>query len=184
MLFDKKDMLRFLSCCTSIVCFTLILAGSEPYSIEPSNPLYESWRWKTYTELGDKGIRCLTEGKDHSMWFGTGKGLYHYDGLHWNNYLEVNDVLKAPIYGLCYTGRDILYVVSPKGICHFKNNTWQTDLFFPDEKVLGSAEYDRNPEWRNLGRRLLWFDPDCKGKIYHFYHTGSDPGPGRFIQGN
>ena len=121
-----------------IAFFSQWILGSVAYKIQPSNPLYESWRWNTFTELGDKGIRCIIEGKDQSMWFGTGKGLFHYDGLHWENYFEVNDVLKAPVYGLCYTSKEILYAVTPKGICHYNKSSWQTDLLFPESKVLGS----------------------------------------------
>ena len=114
------------------------LNASEPYTVKQENPLYEPWRWKTFAELGDKGIRCLTEGSDQSMWFGTGKGLFHYDGLHWQNFKEANEVLASPIYGLCYTQKGTLYVVSLKGICHYEQNTWKTDLLFPDSEVLGS----------------------------------------------
>ena len=129
------------SCLTSLILlvFSSVTAfGSVPYSIQQANPLFEPWRWKTFAELNDKGIRCLVEGKDQSMWFGTAKGLYHYDGLKWQNYFDVNEVLQAPVYGLCYTIDDILYAVTSKGICHFTNNTWQTDITFPESKVLGS----------------------------------------------
>ncbi len=139
MIFKKRNLFRFLISGIAIEFFALCTYGSIPYTVKKSNPLYESWRWKTYTELSDKGIRCLTEGKNQSMWFGTGKGIYHYDGLQWQHYLDVNDVLKAPVYGLCFTTKDVLYAVSPKGICHYYNGIWQTDLLFPDNnKVLGS----------------------------------------------
>jgi ligand-binding sensor domain-containing protein len=112
--------------------------GSVPYTIRQANPLFEPWRWKTFAELNDKGIRCLVEGRDQSMWFGTAKGIFHYDGLKWQNYYEINEVLTAPVYGLCYTKDDILFAVTSKGICHFANGNWQTDLLFPDRNVLGS----------------------------------------------
>jgi len=135
---NLNHSIRFLSFLTLIECMSISAYGAVPYSIQRSNPLYEPWRWKTFAELNDKGIRCLVEGKDQSMWFGTAKGVYHYDGLKWQNYSEVNEVLKAPVYGLCYTRNDILYAISPKGICHYSNGIWQTDLFFPDDRVLGS----------------------------------------------
>lgn len=138
MLLKKQYSLRSLISVIFIGFLSLQVHGSLPYTFRQSNPLHEPYRWKTFTELSDKGIRCMVEGEDQSMWFGTAKGLYHYDGLHWNHYQEANEVLKAPVYGLCYTNDDILYVVSPKGICHFHNNIWQTDILFPDNKILGS----------------------------------------------
>jgi ligand-binding sensor domain-containing protein len=123
--------------CLFIIAF-VSLNGSVNYTEEKTNPLFESWRWKTFSELGDKAVRCIAEGKDQSLWFGTARGLYHYDGLHWKNYFEENEVLKAPVYALCYTSSDILYAVSTKGICHLSKGNWSTDILFPKTGVLGS----------------------------------------------
>lgn len=114
------------------------LGGSVNYTIQESNPLFESWRWKPFTELGDKAVRCIVEGKDQSLWFGTAKGVFYYDGLNWTNYFEENEVLRAPVYALCYTSSDVLYAVSPKGICHLSKGNWITDILFPKTGVLGN----------------------------------------------
>lgn len=118
-------------------CF-LSLIAVEDYQPIGVNPLFEPWRWKSFSELSDKSIRCLAEGKDQSMWFGTGKGLYYFDGLKWAHFKDENIVLTAPIYGLCYSHKGILYAVSPKGICHYNGGKWSTDFLFPEKNVLGN----------------------------------------------
>jgi len=118
--------------------FILSLSAVENYNIVEVNPLFEPWRWKSFSEISDKSIRCLAEGKDQSMWYGTAKGIYHYDGLRWVHYKDENEVISVPVYGLCYTRAGILYAVSPKGICHFDGQKWTTDLLFPEKNVLGS----------------------------------------------
>ena len=112
--------------------------AEEGYIVQAPDPLYESWRWTSFPELNDKGLRCIEEESAGSIWFGTGKGLIHYDGLNWKIYSEENEVLGAPIYGLHSTGDHTLYVISPKGICHFSSDGWFTDLIFPATGVLGN----------------------------------------------
>ncbi|MGD2033500.1 MAG: GAF domain-containing protein [Bacteroidales bacterium] len=118
--------------------FTTVTTAKEVYKPQKTNPLFESWRWKAFSELSDKGIRSLIEGEDHTIWFGTGKGLYFYDGLDFRNYHDENDILSSPVYGLYLTGNSGLYAVSLKGICHFEKGKWHTVFLFPPDHVLGS----------------------------------------------
>jgi ligand-binding sensor domain-containing protein/putative methionine-R-sulfoxide reductase with GAF domain len=114
------------------------LFSKTTYTPLETNPLFDSWRWKSFPELSNKNVRCFVEGKDKSMWFGTGKGVFHYDGIKWNTYFNENPVLQSPIFGLFYTSSGILYVVSNTGICHFSNDLWKTDLLLSQDVILGS----------------------------------------------
>ena len=131
-------MKRITSVFAIILMSTVLLYPSEKYTVQPSNPLYETWRWKSFTGLADKSVRCFTEGKDQSMWFGTAKGIFHYDGIHWERYYDEDTVIQASVYGLCYTKSDMLYAVTTRGICHFTSGKWINDLIFPDKGILGS----------------------------------------------
>jgi ligand-binding sensor domain-containing protein/putative methionine-R-sulfoxide reductase with GAF domain len=103
-----------------------------------TNPLFDTWRWKSFQELSNKSVRCFVEGKDKSIWFGTGKGVLHYDGIKWITYFNEGPVLQSPIYGLFYTSTGILYAVSSVGICHFSEGTWKTDILLSQQFLLGS----------------------------------------------
>jgi ligand-binding sensor domain-containing protein len=153
-------MIKYIGVIILLAISTLALNGSVNYIPLGSNPLFESWRWKTFSELGDKGIRCIEEGKDQSVWFGTAKGVFHYDGLIWINYFDENEVLKAPVYSLCYTSSDKLYAISTKGICHFSKGTWTTDMLFPKTGVLGN-------EWE-----ILNMIESATGEIWVGLHFG------------
>ncbi len=135
---QQSVKLRYFKNIVFLSMIVLPLRGSVHYDPVGSNPLFENWRWKLYSELGDKGIRCITEGEDHSLWFGTAKGVFHYDGLHWQQYFEEYEVLKAPVYGIRYTGSRRVYAVSPAGVCHFYKGKWITDLLFPKTGILGN----------------------------------------------
>jgi ligand-binding sensor domain-containing protein len=138
-----EQMKRFTISLLVLYLFGTFLKAEENYQVISSNPLFEKWRWKTIAELSNTGVRSFTEGKDHTVWFGTSKGVFYYDGLHWKQYFEENEVLKAPVYGLCYTTSGSLYAISTKGICHFTKGSWKTDVLFPEKGVLGI-------EWEEL----------------------------------
>ncbi len=88
--------------------------------------------------MNDKGVRCIAEGRDSSIWFGTSVGLFHYNGIEWVQYLNEDTVLKNPIYGIHINENNDVYAVSTSGICHLSNGIWKTDILFPPKNVLGS----------------------------------------------
>ena len=133
-----SKVLRYSSLLTIVLSFISLARAGEEYTPEQTNPLFENWRWKTIAELSDKGVRCQIEGSDNSIWFGTGKGVFYYDGLHFKQYHDENEILSSPIYGLCLTSKKVLYAVSLKGICHFSDGLWTTDVLFPATNVLGN----------------------------------------------
>ncbi len=124
------------------------------YAPKKNNALFEDWRWNIFEELSDKGIRCLVEGDHHSVWFGTGKGVMHYDGLNWTQHLEENEILSKPIYGLYRAENGTIYAASVNGICHFTKGSWYTDIIFPPDNVLGD-------EWE-----ILNFEQTDNGHIW------------------
>ncbi len=79
----------------------------------------EPWRWRTYPELEGKGIQCMAEGKDGTLWFGSENGIvFHYDGLNlkqWSLH-EFDSLLSSPISNLLFTKEGILYVGTEIGL--------------------------------------------------------------------
>jgi ligand-binding sensor domain-containing protein len=123
---------------TMALCFITnhTVHAGEYYTKIESNPIFEQFRWTSFDELEGNGVRCAVEGSDHSIWFGTANGLYHYDGNTWQHYFDEHEFLKSPIYALIYTKDNAIYVASIKGVCHMKNGAWYTDLKFPATNVI------------------------------------------------
>ena len=92
------------------ILFICIVSFSQNFTPESTNPLYEEWRWSSFHELNDKGIRCLIEGENNSMWFGTSKGVVLYDGIEWIYYNKESEILQKPVYGLCLSKNKVLYM--------------------------------------------------------------------------
>jgi ligand-binding sensor domain-containing protein/peptidoglycan hydrolase CwlO-like protein len=126
----------------TIILFFILLPviniQAGEYTPVTTNPLFESWRWNNYEVLNDKGVRCIAEGNDSSIWFGTSVGVFNYDGISWVQYFNEDTVLKKPVYGLHIKKNNDLYAVSISGICHMSNGKWATDILFPPKSALGS----------------------------------------------
>jgi ligand-binding sensor domain-containing protein/putative methionine-R-sulfoxide reductase with GAF domain len=119
-------------------CASVNIQADEKYIPVTTNPLYESWRWYNYEILNGKGVRCIAEGNESSIWFGTSVGIFQYDGVKWVQYFNEDTVLKSPVYGIHIRENNDLYAVSTSGICHFSDGKWITDILFPPKSVLGS----------------------------------------------
>jgi signal transduction histidine kinase/CheY-like chemotaxis protein/ligand-binding sensor domain-containing protein len=118
--------------------------AATSYKPKIADPLSESWRWQTFSELNGKGYRCMAEAADKSMWFGVDEGVLRYDGYNWTLFTPKDSVIGAPITSLWAATDSSIYASSDKGVSRFKCGSWQR--IFPKQ-----GEYS--------------------GKIYHLYQT-------------
>ncbi|MBL9137825.1 MAG: PAS domain S-box protein [Verrucomicrobiales bacterium] len=61
-------------------------AGEHPFQPSYTDPLLESWRWRTFPELSGLDTQSVGESSDGALWFGTGEGVRTYDGRVWRNF--------------------------------------------------------------------------------------------------
>ncbi len=98
-----------------------IALASQPYQPQSPDPLLESWRWQSFPELEAKGIQCVAEAKDGSIWFGTETGfIIHYDGLELEEYQ-----VDSPVANLLFTSEGVLYAGTEKGVFRLEKRKWQ-----------------------------------------------------------
>ena len=112
----------------SLLIFQHSVFGQQNYSPTFADPLLEPWRWKNIPELRGKGIRCILESKDHSMWFGVDNGIFSYNGKDWKFYGIENSPINGPINVLSMADDGSILAGSSNGIYKFNNNVWTTLL--------------------------------------------------------
>ncbi len=96
--------------------------------------MMEVWRWSEYPELKGKGLRCMAESTDGSIWFGTDRGVMGYDGLDWWEDTPENGLLGSPVYVLASSSDGSLYAGTELGISRRQDGQW--DRFFPKKGSL------------------------------------------------
>ena len=104
------------------------VAQFDPSQVDP---LQEKWRWRAFSELKGRGLRCMVEDTDESMWFGVDSGVIRYDGVHWVEF-GASDDLVAPVNCLLTTRSGNIYAGSELGLSQYASGTWQH--VFPAQK--------------------------------------------------
>lgn len=135
---DEQRMKPY--CHKSIGMLTIFLAlfGSPIWAVKPyqpsyADPLLEPWRWKLFTELNGLGLRCMAEGKDGTMWFGTEYGVIKYDGMVWTSYTQSDGLVGEEVWALCATQSGEIYAGTNRGIHRFKAGKWHK--IFPSTDI-------------------------------------------------
>ena len=149
----------------SIAVMILALAAvnaqaSKPYQPIVTNPLLDSWRWRSFAELRGKGLKSMTEAPDGTMWFGVHDGIIHYDGLQWTYYtaddgigLISANILSAATDGKIYAAKRGINDGLPA--IQFANGIWQrlslweknTIAQNPDFSILGLHSFADGSTW-------------------------------------
>jgi len=106
----------------------------EEYKPKYIDPVDRPWQWHTFSELDGKGLLCLAETPDSTMWFGTVNGLYSFDGIHWTEYGEKDGILGQEIRCLLVTRQGQLLVGSNVGITALIGNEWNNVFSFENKK--------------------------------------------------
>jgi len=101
-----------------------LLSAQVPYKPSISDPLFESWRWRSIDVLATKGVRCMADDPDGNMWFGLDKGIMRYDGYDWVSY-DDQEYLKFPVGILFLTGSGQLLAGSEAGLLAYESGQWK-----------------------------------------------------------
>jgi signal transduction histidine kinase/ligand-binding sensor domain-containing protein len=118
-----------------LLSFLLFLAlfpvqAAKNFSPDMSDPILETWRWRGFPELNEKGLLCMTEGHNRNMWFGTENGAIRFDGLEWTSFQPSQGLVGQRVQALCPGPGKILYAGTNKAICKFDGEHWSR-LFPP-----------------------------------------------------
>ncbi len=108
------------------------LPAIQPYTPTIVNPLTESWRWRQFPELSDKGIRCIAETPDRRVFAGTTEGVVEYDGYQWTPHLESNSPQDFPVEQLLVATDGSIYASSRSGIYRYQGGQWSREFTAPD----------------------------------------------------
>jgi signal transduction histidine kinase/DNA-binding response OmpR family regulator/ligand-binding sensor domain-containing protein len=124
---QSRGVLRIYGILLFLFCKYLFLPGfvfgQDTYIPEISEPLTETWRWKSIENLSTRGVRTMADDKDGNMWFGLNKGIARYDGYHWT-YYDQQSYLQAPVNSLKLIKNEYLIAGSDKGILKLEDNQW------------------------------------------------------------
>jgi len=155
----KKSYLSIGLVLVLLVC-TLPITGwaKKAYIPEHPDPFLESWRWRSFNTLDGLGLRCMTETKDGTMWFGVEKGVYSYDGTTWEMYNRKDGIIDTPVNTLLSASDGSIYASSNRGISQYKNGTWFHT--FPKTRntkwqIFDLIETDTGTIWAATNRGLL-----------------------------
>ncbi len=107
-----------------LLLFLTFSFAVETYKPHVQDPILENWRWRHFSELDGKGVRCMMEDKKHNMWFGTDKGLIKYDGLRWEAIDTSLGLIGSPVYSLLLKSDGKLVAGSQGGISIYENEKW------------------------------------------------------------
>ena len=106
-----------------LMCMSCTVAMADddaPYTL--TDPLAESWRIRIFEELKGKGLKCIDEGSDGSMWFGTDRGAISYDGRNWREYSAEQGLPSSTVSFAVSESK--IYAATRSGIYYLTNDTW------------------------------------------------------------
>jgi len=112
----------------TILFFTLVAPAFAIKSYQPfiGDPLIESWRWQSFSELSGLDVRCMTEDAKGNMWFGINGGIIKYDGYKWTKYDSKNGFFNIIVEKLITTkDKKSIYAASKSGLFVLSNNKWK-----------------------------------------------------------
>ena len=105
--------------------------GAKPYLPEIVNPLLETWRWKQFSRLEGKGVRCISESPDGRVWFGGDSTLSTTDTV------GSTTTRRTACWGIRF--RICIRIAKA---AYLQQRLW---AFFPYREVNGAPYLSRNP---------------------------------------
>jgi len=132
MLKRLKNILSF--SCSSIIAviifflfYTDIVFAVKQYTPKFTDPLTEPWQWTSFPELSGKGIYCMTESSDGSLWFGGDEGVIHYNGTDWKLHSTDKEkkLFDSPVISIFAASDGSIYTGKRNGVSRFRDGEWQ-----------------------------------------------------------
>ncbi len=112
----------------------------EPYQLKPADPIIESWRWSTFSELQGKNVRCVNHAFDSTLWFGTNHTLINYDGYSWQHYIIPDSISNTPVLSVYPDKTGEIFFGTGEGL--FKMDALGWTKIFPVHKQLKAPVKD------------------------------------------
>ncbi|WP_170067625.1 hybrid sensor histidine kinase/response regulator transcription factor [Neolewinella xylanilytica] len=109
-----------------------MLKATQPYTPTVVNPLTESWRWRQFPELSDKGIRCIVETPDRRVFAGSTDGVLEYNGYDWTAHTGRNSPQGYPVEQLLVASDGSIVASNRAGIFRYREGKWTHEFVAPD----------------------------------------------------
>jgi ligand-binding sensor domain-containing protein len=75
------------------------------------------------SNLLSNNVKTVYVGNNHTLWFGTNKGLSRFDGSEWSNFIELSDLSKNEVLSIAGSKDGIIYVgTNGGGISRYLDN--------------------------------------------------------------
>ncbi len=117
---------------TACLFLAISLPAAQPYTPTIVNPLTESWRWRHFPELNDKGIRCIVETPDRKVFAGSSEGVLEYDGYEWTPHQQPNSPTTYPVDQLLVADDGSIYASNNAGIYRYFGGRWTQEFTTPE----------------------------------------------------
>ena len=127
---------KILSQGLALICLCYVLSAEIAWSAQSYQPVYsdpvlESWRWRSFPQLDGVGLRCMVEDTQGNIWFGTDEGVQSYNGVDWTVYTPKEGLLGSPVNVLCASANGSIFAGTERGISCFQDGVWR--WIFPSE---------------------------------------------------
>ena len=145
----------------------------QPYVPGKADPLLEPWRVKHMEQLDGRGIACVDEAPDGSLWFGGSGELIHYDGLNIEAIPFDEELLAMmPVVDLVPMGRALevaddgsLLLIIDNSFVSYRDGTWNVLLsglesaWHPNDWLQQDAD---GTVWLQTARTLRRYEKSLK----------------------
>lgn len=134
-----------------------------------------AWQsWSAVDGLSHAIVRACARDHDGRLWFGTRKGISHFDGEYFTNYTTEDGVPSNTIRALA-VDEDVLWIGSENGLTRFDGNTfvnYTTEDGLPSNIVLSLVTDSAGRLWAGTEGGVSRFD----GKVFvNFTHRNGLP---------
>jgi signal transduction histidine kinase len=167
-LFNHQPFIHIFSFIYFSILLSTCLLAINKYIPEQSDRFLELWRWQYFPELSSKGVRCIAEAKDKTIWFGVDGGIIRYDGMKWHFYHSKEIQLRGDITEICVLDDSSIYVGNTSGISRFYANRWERKYPLSEEVNFNKIFLSKSSNggvWIGMEIGMLHIQND----IYTFY---------------
>ena len=114
--------------CATILCLLLTVPAYavDTLQVTTPDPMTEGWRWTEFDQssgLGS-GVFDIFEDRDRDIWFGTRRGVQHYDGHRWTTYTTEDGLVHNLVRDVYQTRDGAMWFGTRGGISRFDGETW------------------------------------------------------------
>ena len=115
--------------CYLIYLLACIFSGNAPaapieYRPQTIEPAKQDWFWTEIEALTDKGFRSIANGPNGSIFFGTERGIYHYDGYSFKHYGVADGLDASAVVSMYQAKSGRVYAATRVALYTLEDNRW------------------------------------------------------------